>query len=122
VSSGWRGLETENPPKRWIGNNATITIYSFEDTKVDLTFDAVAFAKVRHMTATFNGQALPDVEVTSTGWQNYKVQGLKLKKGENKLYFDPIEPAQSPTEFDPNSKDTRNLSIAMRQVKLKLGN
>lgn len=118
VNSGWRGLEAENPPKRWIGNDSTVTIYSFEDATVDFSFEAVAFAKIRHMTVTFNDQPLPNMEVTNTGWQSYKLQGLKLKKGENKLHFDPIEAAQSPTEFDPNSKDVRNLSVAMRQVQL----
>jgi hypothetical protein len=118
VGNGWRGLENEQPPKRWIGNNAVITIYAFQDGLADLSFEGVAFAKTRHMTVNFNGKSLPTLEVKQDGWQTLKLEGLQLKKGENRLYLDPVEPANSPTEFDLNSKDTRNLSIAMRQVKL----
>ncbi len=119
VGTGWRDLETENPPKRWIGSDASITIYSFEDSRpADLVFEGVAFAGMRHMTVTFNGQKLDTIEVKNDGWQSLKISGLVLKKGENILRLDPIEAAQSPAELDPTSKDTRNLSIALRQVQL----
>jgi len=120
LTDGWRGLEqdADGTPKRWIGGNASMLIYSFEDTTTTLSFEAVAFNRLRHMPITLNGEPVANLEIKPTGFNSFRLEGLKLKRGENVLVLDPVEQAESPAEIDPSSKDVRNLSVALRRFQL----
>jgi hypothetical protein len=117
-TDGWRGLEKETPPKRWMGSRASLVVYSFQQQTTSLSFEAVAFHTVRHLAVTLNGQPVGTLEIKPDGMASYQLPNLTLRSGENLLILDPIEEPESPAALGPNSKDTRLLSIALRQVKL----
>jgi hypothetical protein len=115
-TAGWYRLEKEAITKRWIGDKASISIYSFKDTTTTLSFEATAFNRLRHLTVTLNGQLIDTLEIQPDQMLPYQLKDLKLKNGENLLVLDPIEEPESPANVIPGSQDTRNLTIALRQV------
>jgi hypothetical protein len=117
VGNGWHQPEDQNPPKRWLGDLATVNIYAFSSSPASLSFEASPFGGAKRVRLTLNQQPLGEIELTEAHWTDFSIK-LPLKTGQNILQIDPIEPAVAPAKLNPDSKDTRPLTIALRQVKL----
>ncbi|NWJ96881.1 MAG: hypothetical protein HXX20_13945 [Chloroflexi bacterium] len=115
---GWQAIEKETIPKRWMGDKASLVMYSFQETTTRLNFEAAAFHRLRHLAVTLNGQLVGTLEIQPDQMLEYRLDNLKLHKGENLVVFDPLEEPESPSEVLPGSKDTRRLTVTLRQVSL----
>ena len=117
VGDGWYKTEAEQPPKRWNRRVSDFDIYTFEPGSQTLSFEATAFAQPRTMRVTLNGQLIGQTIVPAGQWQTFSFK-LPLTAGDNNLQIESVEAPQSPAALDPASKDTRPLSLALRQVKV----
>jgi hypothetical protein len=82
-----------------------------------LEFEATPYQKTRHLDVLLNGEQVG--RVTVEGVQKFKLDGLKLRPGENRISFrpDPTEGYGVPAE-QGNSQDTRRLTIALLNIQL----
>ncbi len=118
VGQNWYPTEKSPAAQRWLTDNATVSIYSFDQRTADLSFEATGFEEIKHMQVSLNGQPVGQLTIEPGKWQKFSLTGLKLNRDQNELRFDPLEQAHTPAKFDPSSKDTRNLNVALRQVDL----
>ncbi len=83
----------------------------------NLEFEAAPYQKTRHLDVLLNGEQVG--RVTVEGVQKFKLDGLKLRPGENRISFrpDPTEGVGVPAE-QGNSQDTRRLTIALLNISL----
>lgn len=105
--------------KRWFVRNASVSIYTFEAGVKNVSFEAVAFYRTRHVNVTLNGQPVTTLTIEPAAMVTYNLPNLSLKAGENLLQLNAVEEPESPAKITPGSEDTRLLSVAVRRFKLE---
>jgi len=118
LKDGWNSLEKLNvEPTRWMSNNATILVYSNSSRNATLSFNARSFHSPKTL-EVYNGKTLQDRQTISTVFSSISIP-ISLKKGENLILLHVPEGPESPCEIpELNSKDSRELSIAVQEVQL----
>jgi len=118
IGTGWHGLENwNNIPSRWISNNASILIYSNENSTVKLTFKAHSFIKPRTLEVYIGSNLQSRINVP-TGFVNVSTS-VNLHKGENVISLYMPEGCDRPCVIPVlNSKDKRCLSIGIQDIRL----
>ena len=119
-TGGWLLPEKDAPnlSKRWFIRNASISIFTFEASVRNVTFEAVAFYRTRHVNVMLNGQLVATLTVEASSMIKFDLPHLSLAAGENLLQLNAVEEPESPAAITPGSVDTRLLSVAVRQFKL----
>ncbi len=118
LKDGWNSLEKLNvEPTRWMSNNATILVYSNSSRNATLSFNARSFHSPKTL-EVYNGKTLQDKQTISTVFSSISIP-ISLKKGDNLILLHVPEGPESPCEIpELNSKDSRELSIAVQEVQL----
>jgi len=118
LKDGWNSLEKLNvEPTRWMSNNATILVYSNSSRNATLSFNSRSFHSPKTL-EVYNGKTLQDRQTISTVFSSISIP-ISLKKGENLILLHVPEGPESPCEIpELNSKDSRELSIAVQEVQL----
>jgi 4-amino-4-deoxy-L-arabinose transferase-like glycosyltransferase len=106
-------------PTRWESNNASIYVYSPNDTDVVLSFNITSFYQPRTLRIYLNGGIVDDHQI-STEFNQIAVP-LHLKKGNNDIMFSSLEGSESPSNIkELNNIDPRNFSFAFQNMSIQV--
>jgi hypothetical protein len=113
ISDRWHGVEKWNDiPTRWMSNNGSLEIYSFDNDEYSLNLSVESFRQPRTLQIYTNDE-LVSTTIVPTDFTNLNVPVL-LKKGDNHVVFYTVEGTNKPSEF--GSGDSRDLSLAFQNI------
>lgn len=116
--SGWLGLDNwTGVPTRWIGDNASILVYSDDARDTLLNFSAFSLEKERNISIIINDRDIGFYHIPKK-FINISVP-ISINHGINSLYIVNSDGCVRPSDMPSyNSTDTRCLSIAIQNVSL----
>jgi hypothetical protein len=119
LQSGWNGIEIWNGiPTRWMQSNAAVLVQSQSNSTAALTLQAQSFHRQRTLEIR-SGNYLTSIAVPSTGFVNFTAP-ISLKEGENTIILRVPEGCERPCDIkELNSADTRCLSVAVQNVRIR---
>ncbi len=108
----------DSVPNRWMSDNATLLIYSYENRITNLTFRAVSFYQPRTLEIYYGNTLQTTHGVIPTDFANVSTQ-FPLQKGENTVRLHIREGSDRPSDISGlNSSDKRCLSIAVQNLSI----
>lgn len=118
LETGWHDLENwTGTPTRWTDGNATMILYSEENTTATMTLTVRSFHLPRSLEILVNDHLLAETEVT-TDFRSIGVP-VTLVRGENVVRLHVPEGGERPCDLSEKSKDTRILSIAVQNISIR---
>ena len=118
LKDGFYGVENwENKPVRWMNNNSNLYLYSDTNLDTTLRIEAMSFYRTRSLEIYVNGEPV-SVNTVPANFTRIEFP-LSLKEGMNFIQLIVPEGTEKPLDIPEfGSKDSRDLSIAIREIKL----
>ncbi len=118
LSDGWFSNENwSGIPTRWIGNNASITLYGFENKSASLLFQVQSFHNPKTLEIFMDNSSVYTTSV-STNFVTVNLT-IPLKKGENVIQLHVLEGCERPKDIPGlNNQDSRCVACAIQNVTL----
>jgi len=120
LRGGWYGIEyPDGQPMRWMGDEASVLIFSDKDCKAEMSLSTYAFPRPRTLEISCDGR-LCSKSVVFTRLHEINVE-VPLKKGMNTVNLSVVEGCERPVDIkELKSTDERCLSIAVRKISLEV--
>jgi hypothetical protein len=117
LKDGWYDPENlTGVPLRWMGENASLFVYSQDSRSVTLSFQAVSFYKPRTLEVYVNSQRSASLMVNPIGLTNVR-ENLMLNKGDNLIQLHLVGGCQRPCDIpELQSGDSRHLSLSVQNI------
>ena len=117
LGDNWYQLDLlDNISVRWINNDATIKIISANNIKVKIKFEATNFYEPKNLDLYINDNFVKSYYINR--WTEIKIPTLEAKEGESILKLHVKEKCKKPNRVLDNSRDSRCLNIAIREVEM----
>lgn len=118
LKDGFYNVENwENKPVRWMKHNSTLYLYSDANLDATLIMEVISFYRARSLEIYLDDEPI-SVNDVSTNFTKIEVP-LSLKRGMNFIQLTVPEGTEKPLEIpELGSKDSRDLSIAIKEIKL----
>lgn len=108
----------EGKPIRWMGDNSSFYIYSDKDLHTTLYFETQSFSHKRTLDMYVNGNSVSSTPIFPGSFNRIET-AVALKKGVNYVYLAVPEGSDKPAAFSIPEGDSRALSLAFQEIKLK---
>ncbi|WP_440945409.1 ArnT family glycosyltransferase [Methanosarcina sp. T3] len=118
LNDGFYNVEFwENKPVRWMKNNSTLYLYSDTNLDTTLSMEVMSFYRARSLEIHVDDEPI-SANAVPTNFTKIEVP-LSLKKGMNFIQLTVPEGTDKPLDIPEfGSKDSRDLSIAITEIKL----
>jgi hypothetical protein len=117
LSDGWWNIEDVNGlPTRWTNGNGTVEMVSPSAQYCNLSFSAGTDVENKTLEVLLNNELIGSYQVSTTGVSRVSFS-VFLKKGVNHLSFY-SEQFFIPMNVNPNSTDSRRLSVYVQNVEV----
>jgi hypothetical protein len=118
LSNGWWDIEEFNGAiTRWTDGNGTVEVVVPSAQFYNVSFSAGTCDMKKSLQVFLNGQEVGAFQISSAAFSSISLNGLYFKKGINELSFYSKQ-VFVPANVNPNSTDTRRLSIAFQNINI----